>query len=94
MEVIKHSQHRDCPGGPVTETPHSQCRGPRFDPWLGTRSHMPQLKIPHTRTKTWCSQINKRIFLKKHSQHIWHAKSLDSKDKLGCVDLSAVCKIS
>ena len=41
-------------------------------------------------TKTWCSQINKWIFLKKHSQHIWYAKCLDSKDKLGCVDLSAV----
>ena len=26
---------RDFPGGIVDETPHSQCRGPRFDPWLG-----------------------------------------------------------
>ena len=25
----------DIPDGPVAETPHSQCRGPRFDPWLG-----------------------------------------------------------
>ena len=23
------------PGGPVAETPCSQCRGPRFDPWSG-----------------------------------------------------------
>ena len=23
------------PGGPVAETPHSQCRGPRFNPWSG-----------------------------------------------------------
>ena len=23
----------DFPGGPVAETLHSQCRGPRFDPW-------------------------------------------------------------
>ena len=30
----------------------------------GTRSHMPQLKIPHAVTKAWHSQINKYIFLK------------------------------
>ena len=27
-------------------------------PGKGTRSHMPQLKILHATTKTWCSQIN------------------------------------
>ena len=27
-------------------------------PVQGTRSHKPQLKIPHAVTKTWCSQIN------------------------------------
>ena len=27
-------------------------------PGQGTRSHMPQLMIPHAATKTWCSQIN------------------------------------
>ena len=26
---------RDFPGGPVAKAPHSQCRGPRFDPWSG-----------------------------------------------------------
>ena len=26
---------RDFPGGPVVKTPHSQCRGPGFDPWSG-----------------------------------------------------------
>ena len=26
----------DFPGGPVTETPHSQCRGPGFDSWPGS----------------------------------------------------------
>ena len=26
---------RDFPGGPVAKTLHSQCRGPRFDPWSG-----------------------------------------------------------
>ena len=25
----------DFPGGPVAKTLHSQCRGPRFDPWTG-----------------------------------------------------------
>ena len=25
----------DFPGGPVAKTPHSQCRGPGFNPWPG-----------------------------------------------------------
>ena len=37
----------DFPGGPVAKAPCSQCRGPGFDLWSGTRSHMPQLKILH-----------------------------------------------
>ena len=28
----------DFPGGPVAKNPHSQCWGPRFNPWLGTES--------------------------------------------------------
>ena len=48
----------DLPGAPVAETPHSQCKGPGLSP-QGTRSHMPQLKIPHAATKTRGSQINK-----------------------------------
>ena len=47
----------DFPGGPVAETPHSQCRGLGSIPGRGTRSHMLQLKIQHATTKTWCSQI-------------------------------------
>ena len=27
--------HWDFPAGPVVKTPHSQCKGPRFDPWSG-----------------------------------------------------------
>ena len=27
----------------VTNTPFSQCRGPKFDPWSGTRTHTLQL---------------------------------------------------
>lgn len=30
---------QDCPGGPAATTPHSQCKGPGFDPGQGTRSH-------------------------------------------------------
>ena len=26
---------KDFPGGPVVKTPHFQCRGPGFNPWLG-----------------------------------------------------------
>ena len=33
--------------------------GPGSIPGWGTRSHMLQLKIPHSATKTWHSQINK-----------------------------------
>ena len=33
--------------------------GPGSIPGQGTRSHMPQLKIPHATTKTLYSQINK-----------------------------------
>ena len=29
-QVLAPHQH-----GSVTETPHSQCKGPRFDPWSG-----------------------------------------------------------
>ena len=32
---IRKSLLRDFPGGTVVETPGSQCRGPRFDPWSG-----------------------------------------------------------
>ena len=34
----------DFPSGPVVGTLLSQCRGPRFYPWSGTRPHRPQLK--------------------------------------------------
>ena len=36
---------RDFPGDPVARTPFSQCRRPRFL-GQGTRSHMPQLRVP------------------------------------------------
>ena len=42
---------RDFPSGPMLKIPHSQCRGPGFDPWSGN-------SILHATTKTWCSQVN------------------------------------
>ena len=39
------AQSRDFPGGPAAETPHSQSKGPGFDPWS-------QNQIPHATTKT------------------------------------------
>ena len=47
---------RDFPGGPVAKTPHSQYKGPWFNPWLGKQ-------IPHAPTKIQWSQtkiINKK----------------------------------
>ena len=45
-------QDKDISGGPLAKTPHSQCRGPGFNPCSGKQ-------IPHISTKTRCSQINK-----------------------------------
>ena len=47
-------------GGPVAKTPHSQCRGPRFNPWSGNWSHVSQRrsKILCASTETWRNQIN------------------------------------
>ena len=66
----------DFPGGPVAETPNTQCSGIKSGliPDQGTRSHvmqlrvcMPKLKILHALTKTWHSQINK-YFLKNSNE--------------------------
>ena len=35
------TSERDFPGGPVAETPHSQCRESQSNPWSEKRSHMP-----------------------------------------------------
>ena len=42
----------------MTKTQCFQCWGLGSIPGQGTRSHMPQLKIPSAATKTWSSQIN------------------------------------
>ena len=56
-KVLRTWEDRDFPGGLVAKTPRSQCRGPGFDPWYGTRPHRQQLKqIPYA---AWSSQINK-----------------------------------
>ena len=33
--MILENQRWEFPGGPEAMTLHSQCRGPRFDPWSG-----------------------------------------------------------
>ena len=67
---------RDFPGGPETKISCLRRKGARdLIPDQGTRSHVPQLRAPVSKLKracfpqlkamkTWCSQINKRIFFK------------------------------
>ena len=31
-DLVTEQQQWDFPGGPVAKTPHSQCKGPEFDP--------------------------------------------------------------
>ena len=53
---------------------HMQCRGPRFDPWSGTRSHVLQLR-PST-----AKQI---LFLKNQScNYNFHSNNVKSKQNL------------
>ena len=35
FHIKKKKKRRGLSGSPVVETPHSQCRGPGFDPWSG-----------------------------------------------------------
>ena len=42
---------RDFPAGPVAKTPHSQCRGSRFSPWLGNWISHTTTKSSHAGTK-------------------------------------------
>ena len=67
---VKTAACWDFSGSPVTKIPCSQCRAGAgvggvgvlgLTPGQGTRSHMPQTKIPYAATKTQCSQINKQI---------------------------------
>ena len=55
----------DFPAGSVVKTPHSQCRGPGFNPWSGNWIPHATTKSPHAATKTWCSQINTHLKKKK-----------------------------
>ena len=43
---LKRTTYWDFPGGPVSKTLCSQCRGPKFDPWSGNW-------ISHAITKNW-----------------------------------------
>ena len=57
----------DFPSGPVVGTLLSQCRGPRFYPWSGTRPHRPQLKSCMPQLK----QTNKTTKKQEHKNCRW-----------------------
>ena len=71
-------ERTDLLGGPVVNTPHSQCKALHSIPCQGTRSHMLQLrvhmplqrlKVPSAAAKTWHTQINKhKLNLKKERE--------------------------
>ena len=55
--------NRDFPGSPVAKTPPTpSAEGPGWIPGQGTRSHIPQLKVPRATTKTRSTQRSKYIF--------------------------------
>ena len=51
--------NRDFPGGPVSKTPHSQCRGPGSIPGQGTRSHMPQTRSQVLQLRVRVTQLKR-----------------------------------
>ena len=57
---------RDFPGGPVIKTLCSQCRGPRFYPWLGNQIPQAVTKTqgspPESDSCTWQKKKKKIIF--------------------------------
>ena len=53
-------KHRTSPGGPVVETPHSQCRGSGSVPGWGTRSCMLQLRACMWPLRCGTDQKNKK----------------------------------
>ena len=61
---------RELLSGPVARTPSSQGRGPGLTSGRGTRSHMLQLKISPAVTKTQCSQINRRVTIRRQVRGI------------------------
>ena len=52
LPLKKKGLTRDFPGGLVARTPHSQCRAPLFDPWLGNYVPRATTKSLHTTRKT------------------------------------------
>ena len=45
-------QKGEFPGGPVAKTPFSQCREPRFNPWLGNGIPYATTQSLHATAKT------------------------------------------
>ena len=62
----------DFPGGPVTKTPHTQCKGSRFYPWSG-------YYIPHAPPK--CSHVATKdpSYLK---EDLWQKKKKTKKQPI------------
>ena len=48
--VSEEQQGRVFPGGSAAKNLRVLCRGWGFDPWSGTRAHLPQLKAPEVTT--------------------------------------------
>ena len=57
MEEQPKWLQRDFPGGPVAETPHSQCRGPGFDPWLGNEIPHAARRDPTDHSEDWRARV-------------------------------------
>ena len=52
IRFVYLKEHTDFPGAPVAKMPCSQCRGPKFNPWIGN-------EIPQATKKSQHNQIKK-----------------------------------
>ena len=67
--------HRGFPGGPVAQTPHSQCRRPGVIPGWGTRSCMLQLTVRMPQLRPSAAKINK--YLKQNETQLAPGDNVD-----------------
>ena len=68
------------PGSSVAKIPHSQCRGPGYDPGQGTRSHMPQLRVPMPQLKRSC-MLQWRSNIPHAATKTWHSQIKQNKKR-------------
>ena len=72
----------DFPGGPVAKTSHASNAGNLGSiPGQGTRSCMPQLKIPHAATRTLHRQKNTYLFQYLKRREKWRAGHLKKRQR-------------